>query len=65
MRKKARNVDPRLPVLFEFEGTPHQRPGITLSNFDATLPCQRLAVVSGQHRLGVERIYVADPAAHE
>ena len=54
-----------LAVALELERAAHQRAGEALPHSHLALARQRLAMVLFEHRLVVERVHVADTAAHE
>ena len=65
VREDLGDVDAALPVLLEAERARHQRAGMALPDDDVAFARQRLACEAVQGRLGIERIHVADAAAHE
>ena len=67
MRKELRHVHAALPVLLEREGARHQRAREALTDDDAAVhfAVERLSGIPRQGGLRVERVHLADPAAHE
>ena len=64
-REDLRNIHPALAVFAELKRAGHQRARIPLAHHNVALAGQRLSGILGQRGLGVERIQMADAAAHE
>jgi hypothetical protein len=61
--KNVADFDSALPVLLKSERGAHQVPGLGFGHERSA--GHRLAIVLGQHRLGIERIHLGDSAVHE